>query len=215
MSRELTPAVERIARACGFTVAQLEAEMAKDSAQAALAASLPQPTAEEIFANCGLSQEQVGIGSHAVALAVLSAQTDGLVLIQATPEGDFTPSDGRAMDVPAWRMTKDIAQRLIATFNHQQPPVIDYEHQTLQNSKNGQPAPAAGWFRGLKWIDGKGLYVVAELTKRARQMVDNGEYRFFSPVLQYSRQTGEVLNILMGALTNNPAIHGMDGVKAA
>ena len=69
----------------------------------------------------------------------------GRVLLQITPAQDFTPADGREMDVAAWRINQAIAGRVIAAFNAQQPPVIDYEHQTLHKEANGQPAPAAGW----------------------------------------------------------------------
>lgn len=159
----------------------------------------------------------------AIALAVFaatlagsgtSADAAGLLLLQVTPAQDFTPSDGRAMDVPAWRIDAGIAQRIIAAFNAtRQPLVIDYEHQTLNAEVNGQPAPAAGWMRALKWIDGRGLFAEVELTQRARDLVAAGEYRYFSPVLAYSRATGEITRVLMGALTNNPAIHGMEAVN--
>jgi phage I-like protein len=88
--------------------------------------------------------------------------------------------------------------------------VIDYEHQTLNKEKNGQPAPAAGWMRELRWLDGKGLYAVAELTARAQTHIDAKEYLYFSPVFEFDPKTGTVLAVHMGALTNNPAIHGMD-----
>lgn len=135
------------------------------------------------------------------------------VLLQLTPGQDFAPSDGRAMDVPAWRMDAQVAQRVIAAFNAQQPPVIDYEHQTLHKEANGQPAPAAGWMHGLRWIEGQGLFAQAELTERARGLVQAGEYRYFSPVFEYARGTGEVSRILMGALTNHPAIAGMEAIN--
>ncbi len=135
------------------------------------------------------------------------------VLLQLTPGQDFAPSDGRAMDVPAWRMDAQVAQRVIAAFNAQQPPVIDYEHQTLHKEANGQPAPAAGWMHGLRWIEGQGLFAQAELTERARSLVQAGEYRYFSPVFEYARGTGEVTRILMGALTNHPAIAGMEAIN--
>ena len=38
--------------------------------------------------------------------------------------------------------------------------VIDYEHQTLHKEANGQPAPAAGWMHGLRWIEEPLLKVV-------------------------------------------------------
>lgn len=153
----------------------------------------------------------------AAAIHAQSAQgaTDGQpgrVLLQLTPAQDFRPSDGRPMDVPAWRINAAIAQRVIAAFSAAQPPVIDYEHQTLRSEANGQPAPAAGWIHGLRWIEGRGLFAEAELTARARDLIAGGEYRYFSPVLEYASKTGEVRRILMGALTNNPAIHGMAAI---
>lgn len=137
----------------------------------------------------------------------------GRVLLQVTPAQDFTPADGREMDVPAWRINQAIAGRVIAAFSAQQPPVIDYEHQTLHKEANGQPAPAAGWMHGLRWIEGRGLFAEVELTQRARDLVAAGEYRYFSPVFEYAKATGEITRILMGAFTNHPAIAGMEGVN--
>lgn len=135
----------------------------------------------------------------------------GLLLLQITPCGEFLPSDGREMDSPPWNIDAASAQRVIERFRAlRNPPVIDYEHQTLNKEKNGQPAPAAGWMRELRWLDAQGLYAVAELTQRAKDHVASGEYLYFSPVFEYSRSAGTVLAVHMGALTNNPAIHGME-----
>ena len=139
---------------------------------------------------------------------------NGRYLLQLTPGQDFTPSDGRAMDVPAWRINAAIAGQVISRFNPAQPPVIDYEHQTLHKETNGQPAPAAGWMHGLRWVEGSGLFAEVELTARALQAIASGEYRYFSPVFLYAEGTGEVLKVTMGALTNHPAIHGMQALNA-
>lgn len=139
---------------------------------------------------------------------------NGRYLLQLTPGQDFTPSDGRAMDVPAWRINAAIATQVISRFNPAQPPVIDYEHQTLHKETNGQPAPAAGWIHGLRWVEGSGLFAEVELTARALQAIASGEYRYFSPVFLYAEGTGEVLKVTMGALTNHPAIHGMQALNA-
>lgn len=156
----------------------------------------------------------VAIAACAFAAAPIDAGA-GRVLLQLTPAQDFTPADGRPMQVPAWRINEAIAQRVIAAFNAQQPPVIDYEHQTLHKETNGQPAPAAGWIHGLRWLEGRGLFAEAELTARARQLIEAGEYRYFSPVFEYSPASGEIARILMGALTNHPAIAGMQALDAA
>ena len=91
----------------------------------------------------------------AAGLQDAGAAPAGRVLTQITPAGDFGPSDGRALDVPAWRVDAAIAARVIAAHNPAQPLVIDYEHQTLHAESNGQPAPAAGWIHALRWIDGR------------------------------------------------------------
>ncbi|WP_438805125.1 phage protease [Sodalis sp. (in: enterobacteria)] len=54
---------------------------------------------------------------------------------------------------------------------------------------NGQPAPAAGWYSQLEWVEGLGLFAVdVEWTERARTLIAAGEYRFVSPLFQYDRQ---------------------------
>lgn len=152
--------------------------------------------------------------ASAIAIAVCTYQipapgADGLTLIQFTPAGEFLPGDGRKLDVPTWRIDATSAQGVIARHSARtQPVVVDYEHQTLHKEQNGQPAPAAGWLRELRWIDGQGLFGAVALTARARQAVQDGEYLYFSPVFEYAKD-GTVLAIHMGALTNNPGIHGM------
>lgn len=153
------------------------------------------------------------------ALASLAAAlpTDGAA-VQLLPAGTFRASDGsgRPTDAPHWKLDGAIAARLIARVAAKANPlVIDYEHQTLFAEKNGQPAPAAGWFAGksLEWRDGAGLFATApEWTPPAAARIANGEYRFISPVFEYDRASGEVLDLRMAALTNNPGLAGMAAV---
>lgn len=153
--------------------------------------------------------------SLAIALAACSFElpaigADNLVWLQVTPAGKFVASDGRDMEVPAWHIDAAAASKVIARFKARKtPPVLDYEHQTLHKEENGQPAPAAGFFRDLEWREGQGLFAQVELTQRAVQYLRDGEYRYFSPVFMYSPKTGDVLDLQMGALTNFPAIDGM------
>ncbi|WP_310936148.1 phage protease [Variovorax sp. UMC13] len=152
----------------------------------------------------------MAIAACVFELAKPTVQADGSVLLQVTPAGSFLPNDGRDMDSPPWHITAASASSVIDRFRARaNPSVIDYEHQTLNKEKNGQPAPAAGWMRDLRWVEGEGLFAVADLTPRARGLIDAKEYLYFSPVFEYSRSTGAVLDVHMGALTNNPAIHGM------
>lgn len=134
----------------------------------------------------------------------------GPIWIQATPAGQFRARDGRPGDVPSWRIDASIAASVIADIrSHATPLVVDYEHQTLNAEENGRPAPAAGFIRDGEWRDGSGLWILVDLTPRARQYLVDLEYRYFSPVFFYEKKTGAIERLVMGALTNYPAIDGM------
>src|SRR5690348_5898388 len=155
--------------------------------------------------------------SRAFALAACSFQLPvgdaKTVSIQLTPAGDFKPWDGRELKPGRWHIDQAVAAAVIARFAaRKNPRVLDYEHQTLLKEKNGQPAPAGGWITGLEWRDGQGLFGTVELTARARQAINDGEYKFVSPVFSYDQATGDVLDVRMAALTNEPGIDGMEPV---
>lgn len=136
-----------------------------------------------------------------------------LAQVQVTPAGFFRPADGRDLDVPGWYIDASRAALVIERFRQRKTPlVLDYEHQTLHKETNGQPAPAAGWFRDLHWIDDSGLWATVELTGRARQYLESDEYLYFSPVFGYDPVTGDVLELHMGALTNSPGVDGMEAI---
>jgi phage I-like protein len=143
--------------------------------------------------------------------------------IQLFPDGEFTARDGRPgnmtdakgqpLGLQHWVMNATVARRLIGQAEARKTPyVIDYEHQSLHAEKNGQPAPAAGWFKTLVYRPGQGLFARVEWTDRARRMVAAREYRFISPLFVFDRQSGEPQALLNASLSNNPAIDGMDDV---
>ncbi len=150
-----------------------------------------------------------------VAIAACTVDLDGTVPteIQLTPAGRFRARDGRPEGLPGWiidaRIASDVIARAAQAVGDY---VIDYEHQTLYAERNGQPAPAAGWWSGaaLEWRDGDGLYATSiSWTARARAAIEAREYRYISPVIAYDSATGEVRGIVMAALTNYPAIDGL------
>ncbi|MDI3260049.1 MAG: phage protease [Sinobacteraceae bacterium] len=135
--------------------------------------------------------------------------------IQLLPDGLFRARDGRPEDLEGWRLTAASARAIQAEARARKTPyVIDYEHQTLRTEANGQPAPAAGWFRELDYRPGEGLFARPEWTDRARQMIAAKEYRFISPVFGYDADTGDILALHSAALTNVPALDGMREVYA-
>lgn len=123
------------------------------------------------------------------------------------PAGMFRSNDGRPEGLPGWKMDGVIAAQIIADLNGRDDLVIDYDHQTLLLKQNGQPAPAAGWFKRVVWRESQGLYATdVKWTDKARAMLSAGEYRYISPVFSFSEVTGKVERLFSLALTNNPGL---------
>lgn len=136
--------------------------------------------------------------------------------VQLTPAGHFRAVDGRPFDADSWYIDSEIAARIIALAESRQTPfIIDYEHQTLLADKNGQPAPRAATFTRFEWREGVGLFAVdVKWTGRAEGFIEKGEYGFISPVFPYRKGSGEVLGFMHAALTNTPALDGMEEVAS-
>ncbi|OMQ01694.1 hypothetical protein BW722_06860 [Lawsonia intracellularis] len=139
-------------------------------------------------------------------------------LIHVFPLGSFTARDGRpgTLGVPAtsWQLTLSGAQEVIRRWETRKTPlVIDYEHQTYETKGNGQPAPAAGWITRLL-LHENGMFAGVEWTSRAKEYIRAGEYKYISPTFLFDATTGEVLELCSAALTNMPALDGMEPVKA-
>lgn len=139
--------------------------------------------------------------------------------IQLFPMGEFSARDGRpgtlkGVNVKAWTITPIIAAAVIARWQARETPlVVDYEHQTMNAVENGQPAPAAGWIESLE-VEPDGLYATVKWTEAARAFIKADEYRYISPVFTFDPKTGAVLELKSAALTNYPALDGLDAVAA-
>lgn len=97
---------------------------------------------------------------------------------------------------------------------------IDYEHQSTQAPPAGGDAakPAAGWFKpevrnGDLWA------VELSWTSKAAAMLappeGAPEYRYFSPILFFDQETRRVTGLKNIALTNDPAMDGLQPLMAA
>lgn len=134
--------------------------------------------------------------------------------IQALPDGHFAAVDGRPDDVAGgkWLMDSVAFAALRANTPHKAGDlVIDYEHQTLNKEKNGQPAPAAGWFNidDVQYRQGQGLFIMPRFTDNAIAYLTAKEYKYFSLVFGYDTSTGRPQFIHSAALTNRPGVDGM------
>lgn len=156
----------------------------------------------------------------AVALSEDTGHGQAPGRIQLFPAGTFSARDGRPGNIKGckartWRLTAGDAAAVIAQWERQATAlVVDYEHQTQHAAANGQPAPAAGWITSLEWVEGCGLYASVTWTDRARAHIRAGEYRYISPVFSFDRESGAILRLHSAALTNTPALDGMDAARA-
>ena len=149
---------------------------------------------------------------------VLLGENDAAKPVQIFKWGVNAPVDGRPPVVidDAWadqaegayqRRTVDLA--------------IDYNHASLFGFAD---TPAAGWIAAMRIIrpgqapDGltAGVWLTPEWTPEGRRRIRDREYRYMSAVLRRDYETGATLPEVLGAaLTNTPAIHGLEAVAAS
>lgn len=84
---------------------------------------------------------------------------------------------------------------------------IDYEHQTLKDMQ----APAAGWITDII-LKSDGIYGAVNWTERAMEYLKNREYRYLSPVILTQGKERRAVALHSVALTNTPAIDGMEPI---
>jgi phage I-like protein len=137
-----------------------------------------------------------------VSGTIISEYSTAPEWIELLPAGDFAGRDGRGpfrLSNPAAVVTATVGLRMDAGLP------IDYDHATDFAAPSGRPAPAAGWIRAIEVRDGA-LWGRVEWTSHGRSAVVTREYRYISPVFEYSHD-GEVQRLLRAALTNNPNLY--------
>ena len=122
--------------------------------------------------------------------------------VMLIPAGEFSGRDGRG----PFRLA-DSARVIAATeaLGMTAGVPIDYDHATDFAAPKGRPAPAAGWIRELQERDGA-LWGRVEWTPHGAKAITSREYRYISPVFQYSPD-GSVTRLLRAGLTNNPNLY--------
>lgn len=134
--------------------------------------------------------------------------------IQLLPYGKFRATDGRPTDVEAWYVTDTNGADVVSLANNQRNPLpIDYEHQIIHSLKNGKEAPSAGWMEYF-YFTPQGIFADVRWTDKAADYIKNGEYRYISAVFAYDTD-GYVRKIFHAALTNTPALDGMEEAMVA
>lgn len=150
------------------------------------------------------------------AVALVFELDAGTTEAHLLPVGPFRAVDGRPRDCAAWNLDANIAELVIKRQEQRtNDTLIDFEHQSIRAADNGKRVEAAGWFRQLEWREGKGLYAVGiTWVGDTAELIAAKKLRYVSAVFTYRPDTGEVVEIISVALTNTPALDGLDALAA-
>ncbi len=128
--------------------------------------------------------------------------------VNTSDKGDFVFDEKAAREVMAAFSKKGSAL------------TMDYEHQALNSSINGHPAPNSckGWTPAIRQnAEGKPeLWATnVQWTERAAGMISTGEYNHFSPAFEADPKSMRIERIINMALTNIPALDNQAPLIAA
>ncbi len=132
--------------------------------------------------------------------------------VRLVPDGEVQSKRGNLI------LDAQGAAAIIAEFDkHETPLVIDYEHATLGGefaTPDGR-ARAAGWINKLWYEPGRGLMGSVKWNREALEDIRSASYLFLSPVLMVRKVDRRAVGLHSAALTNKPAIAGMDRLAAS
>ncbi len=152
---------------------------------------------------------RLSVSSSATETWSLAAPDAPPQWVELLPVGEFEGRDGRGpfrVSDPEAVIAATRALKMEAGIP------IDYDHAIDFGAPSGAPAPAAGWIRELAVRAGS-IWGRVQWTEHGAQAIRMREYRYLSPVFQFSRD-GEVVRILRAGLTNNPNLY-LTAISAA
>ena len=104
------------------------------------------------------------------------------------------------------KITVEKLEQLAEELNNSDDVLCDVDHSSCKAGAE-KNSKAAGWFS--RWIVDplRGLFANLSLTKYGRELLENREYRYTSPVFTLN-EDGTVADLHSVALTNVPAFKG-------
>ena len=146
------------------------------------------------------------IGTFAFAIeAHRGAGASAPEWITLIPAANFKGFDGRGpyrLDKPGHVVAA--TEEMIAKHMTAGLP-LDFDHATDFAAPEGRQAPAAGWIKQVRAVNGA-IQGRIEWTPKGKDAVEAHEYRYVSPVFEYDDE-GSVVRLLRAALTNNPNLN--------
>ena len=125
--------------------------------------------------------------------------------VHLVPIGDYKGSDKEGNPIDE-HITKESLEQIAEKLNAGDEVLCDIDHQSCKPGID-RDSKAAGWFHKFVVDPVKGLFANLKLTKKGREIVENREYRYTSPVFTLD-ENGNPNDIHSVALTNVPAFKG-------
>lgn len=125
--------------------------------------------------------------------------------IHIAPVGEFYGST-RDGDPVKENLDVESLKQLADRLNGGDEILLDVDHASERLGAN-RSTEAAGWLHKFVVDPIKGLFATLKLTKKGKELLENREYRYTSPVFELN-EDGKVLGMRSVALTNAPAFKG-------
>jgi phage I-like protein len=180
-----------------------DAHAADSNSNAHVADSLARCAADDFTSVARCAQR-----SASAAFAIDAHRGAGAVApewITLIPAANFKGFDGRGpyrLDQPA-RVVAATEEMIAKHMTAGLP--LDFDHATDFAAPEGRQAPAAGWIKQVRAVNGA-IQGRIEWTPKGKHAVEAHEYRYVSPVFEYDDE-GRVVRLLRAALTNNPNLN--------
>lgn len=130
---------------------------------------------------------------------------NGEIECQIAPIGSFNGSDSKGQPVPE-HITAENLESLAEKLNQGDEVLCDIDHASCRPGVE-RDTQSAGWFSRFFVKPLKGLFGILKLTKKGKELIENREYRYLSPVFNLDKD-GNPVDMHSVALTNLPAFKG-------
>ena len=137
--------------------------------------------------------------------SITTTTDNGELDVHIAPIGTFNGSNSQGNPVKV-NITKESLENLAEKLNQGDEILADIDHQSCKPGVE-RDTRAAGWFSKFVVDPIKGLFAKIKLTKKGRELIENREYRYFSPTFMLD-ENGSPTDLHSVSLTNLPAFKG-------
>jgi phage I-like protein len=145
-----------------------------------------------------------------IAMNAADAGQPGLRTVRLAPWGLVKSASGDFL------IDEQSAEAIVAEFNRRGVEVpVDVEHASLDETRRAEDRAAIGWITRVWGEPSRGLYALVRWTERGRALIQSGGFQYLSPTLLVRKSDRRAVAVDSAAITNRPAIKGMEKLAAS